>query len=106
MTRRPKELQRALGEGPLLQADPQRDLPSQVEVRSRLCLLIGCPFIGLQEQRRRQQARRNARATVVQTVEVGEVLVAEQLSLVHGKKAVEGVPTHVIEVGVLATTQV
>jgi hypothetical protein len=50
-----------------------------------------------------EKARRDARATVVQTVEVGEVLVAEQLLPVQGEETVEGVPSHVVEVGMLAT---
>jgi hypothetical protein len=45
----------------------------------------------LQEQRRRQQARRNARATVVRAIEVGEILVSEQFFPVQGEEAVKGV---------------
>jgi hypothetical protein len=37
---RPKQLQRALGEGPLIQTHAQRDLPAQVEVRPPLGLLV------------------------------------------------------------------
>ena len=83
---RPKQLQRALGEGPLLQADAQRHLPAQVEVRPRLGLLVRYSLVGLQEQRRRQQARWDARSPVVRAVEVGEVLVAEQLSRCKARK--------------------
>jgi hypothetical protein len=60
----------------------------------------------LQKQRRRQQARRDARTPVVHAVEVGEVLVAEQLFAMHSEEAVEGVPPHVIEVGMLAAIRI
>jgi hypothetical protein len=40
----------------------------------------------------------NTRAPVVRAVEVGEVLVTEQLSPVGGEEPVEGVPTHVIQI--------
>src|SRR5215207_6915377 len=103
---RPKQLQRALGEGSLLEADSQRDFPAQIEVRLRLCFLIGDSFVGLQKQRRRQKARGDARAPVVRAVEVGEVLVAEQLPPVQSEEAVEGVPPHVIEVGMLAAVRI
>jgi hypothetical protein len=45
----------------------------------------------------------NAWSPVVRTVEIGEVLVAEQLVPVQSEEAVEGVSPHVIQVGVLAT---
>lgn len=54
----PKQLQRTLGEETLLlQTYAQRDLPAQVEVRSCFGLLVGYSFVGLQEQRRRQQTQ-------------------------------------------------
>jgi hypothetical protein len=99
---RPKQLQSALGERPLPEADSQRDFPAQVEVRSRLGFLVGDTLVGLQEQRRRQQARRDARTPVVQAIQVGEVLVTEQLFAVQSEEAVEGVPSDVIEVGMVA----
>src|SRR5215203_3133329 len=99
---RPKQLQRALGERPLPEADSQRDFPAQVEVRSRLGFLVGDTLVGLQEQRRRQQARRDARTPVVQAIQVGEVLLTEQLFAVQSEEAVEGVPSDVIEVGMVA----
>jgi len=99
---RPEQLQRTLGERPLFQADLQRDFPAQVEVRPRLGLFVGNPFVGLQEQRRSQQARRDARSPVVRAVKVGEVLVREQLFAVAGEEAVDGVPSHMSEIRVLA----
>jgi hypothetical protein len=48
---RPKQLQRALGKGPLLQTYAQRHLLAQIEVRSRFGLLVGYSLIDLQEQR-------------------------------------------------------
>jgi hypothetical protein len=89
---RPKQLQRALGEGPLLKANPQCHLPAQVEVRPRLGLLVGRSLVDLQEQRRRQQTWGNTRAPIVRAIEVGEVLVVEQFSAVGGEEAIEGVP--------------
>jgi hypothetical protein len=50
---RPKQLQRTFGKRLLLQANPQRDFPAQVEVRPRFGLLVGDSLVDLQEQRRR-----------------------------------------------------
>jgi hypothetical protein len=99
---RPKELQRTLGEGTLLQTYAQRHLPAQLELGPRLGLLVGYSLMGLQEQRRRQQARGDARTPVVRAIEIGEVLLAQEFSAVGGEESVEGVSPHVIQVGVLA----
>jgi hypothetical protein len=48
---RPKQLQRALGEGAFLQTYAQRYLPAQVEVRPRLGLLVRYSVVDLQQQR-------------------------------------------------------
>src|SRR5437879_13325309 len=51
----------------------------------------------LQEEGGSQQARRHARPALIPAVELGELLVSEQLTPVSGQEAVEGVAPDVVE---------
>src|SRR5207245_7185874 len=75
----PKQLQGALGERALVEADPQGDLPAQIEGGPRRGLVVGDPVVRLQEQRARPQARGHARASVIRTVPRREMLVTKAL---------------------------
>jgi len=98
-----EQLQGALGEGALLQADAERHRPAQVEVGPRLGLLVGDAVVGLQQQRRRQQARRDARPPVGQAIEAGEVLIPEQVVALTGEHTVERVPTDMIQIRMIGS---
>ena len=76
---RSKLLQRAFGEWTRFQFNPQRHLPAQVVVGALFGFVIRDVVVGLQHQRRRQQAGWHARAPIVAAIQVGKVLVAEQL---------------------------
>src|SRR5579859_2962343 len=56
-----EQLQRRLGERTLFHLQTQRHLPARVKGCPLPRLLVGNPVVYLQQQRRRQQARRHAR---------------------------------------------
>ena len=76
----PEQLQRTLGKGSILNLNPQRHLPTDVEVSPRLGLGVAHLVVGLQQQRRGQQAGRHAVPSIVRTVDLGEIVIAEQLA--------------------------
>lgn len=51
----------------------------------------------LQQQRAGQQARRHARPPVRQAIQLGKVIVAEELIALPGEEAVEAVAADVVE---------
>ena len=77
---RPEHLQRTLGKGSVLNLNPQGDFPPDVEVGPRLGLGVADLVVGLQQQRRGQQAGRHAVPSIVRTVDLGEIVIAEQLT--------------------------
>ena len=87
-----------LGKGSILNLNPQGDFPPDVEVSPRLSLGVADPVVGLQQQHRRQQAGHHAGAAIVRTVQLGEISIAEQLPPQRGQQAVEGVPTHQVQI--------
>ena len=95
---RPEQLQRALGEGALVQLKVQRDLPAQVQLRPTRGFRIRHPVMGLQQQREAQQPRRHAVAPVVRAVQCGEVRIPKQLAPVHGEEPAKAVLAHEPEV--------
>jgi hypothetical protein len=100
-----KELQRALGEGAVVEADPQRNLPAQVEGGAGGRPLVGDVVVGLQEQRGGEQARGEARPPIVGSVQRGEGLVAKDLPAPGGEEPVEGLPPDVGEIEVIGLKQ-
>lgn len=48
----------------------------------------------------------DTRTPIIRAIEVGEVLVPKQLFPVQGEEAVEGVPSYVIEVGMVAVVRI
>ena len=77
---------------------PQRHLPPLVIGGPLPCLGVGAPLIGLQEQGHAEQVRRYARSPKLGVVELGEVLVPEQLVPMPGQKAIEGSVPDVLQV--------
>ena len=59
---------------------PGRHFPPDVEVSPRLGLGVAHLVVGLQQQRRGQQAGRHAVPSIVRTVDLGEIVIAEQLA--------------------------
>ena len=100
-----EESQRALGDGPVLQPNPQRHFPAQVEVSPGLGFLVRHALVGLKQQRRRQQAWRHTRPAVVAAVEVGEVLIPEQLTALTGQGSLEGVPPDMVQIEMVGLEQ-
>ena len=94
----PEHLKGALGKGTLLNLNPQGHLPPDVKVGSGLGLSVAHLVVGLQQQRRGQQAGRYAGATIVQTIQLAELSVAEQLPSQRGQQTVKGVPAHQVEI--------
>jgi hypothetical protein len=95
---RPKELERALGEGLVINSHSQGHLPLKVIVGAPLRLIIRGPIIGLKQQGHGQETRRDTSSAVVQAIHAGETLVPEQLSCVLGEKAVERLPAHEVQI--------
>ena len=93
-----EHLQRALGEGPILYLNPQRHLPADVEIGPGLGLGVADLVVGLEQQRRGQQAGRHAFPAVVRAIELSEVGVPEQPAPQRGQETVEGVHPHVVQV--------
>ena len=60
-----EHLQCALGKGPVLHLNPQGHFPAEVKVSSGLGLGVAHLVVGLEQQRRRQQAGRHAVPAVV-----------------------------------------
>ena len=93
-----KHLQRALGEGPVFRLNPQRHFPPEVKVSPGFRLGVADLVVGLEQQRRRQQAGRHAVPAVVRAVELGKIRVPEQPAPHRGQQAVEAFPPHVVQV--------
>ena len=68
---------RAIGCGPV---GEQTGQVPDVEIGPGLRLSVAHLVVGLQQERRGQQAGRHAGATIVQTIQLGEVGIAEQLA--------------------------
>ena len=94
----PNHLERALGEGPVLNLDSQGHFPADVEVGPGFGLGVAHLVVGLQQQRRGQQAGRHTVPAVVGSVEFGEITVPEQLAPQRCQQAVKGVSSHVVQV--------
>ena len=73
-----KHLQPTLGKGPVFHLNPQGYFPPEVKVGPGLGLGVAHLVVGLEQQRRRQQAGRHTVPAVVGTVELGEIRVSEQ----------------------------
>lgn len=101
----PKELKGALGEGTLVEADPQGGgapwAPAQIEGGARRRLVVGDPIVRLKKEGNRQKAGRDARTPIVQRVEGGELLVGEDLVPLARQEAVEGPAFDEVEVEVI-----
>ena len=83
----PEHLQRALGKWSILNLNPQRHLPADVEVSPGLGFSVADLVVGLQQEGSGQQAGRHAVPVVDGEVEPSEVGAPEQ----PAPQAVEGV---------------
>ena len=95
---RSKLLERALGKRPHVHFDAQRDFPLQIERGSTCGFVIRDPVVGLQHQRRRQQARRHTRSSIVLAVQLGEICISKQLIPLARQVPIEGPPAHELAV--------
>jgi len=100
-----KDLQGALGEGALVKRNTQSDLPAQVEVGALFGLLVRDAVVGLQEQGGGQEARGHAGTTVIQDVQRGELVIAEELSTLARQETVEGIRPDEAEEDVIGLEQ-
>ena len=87
-----------LAKGPVLHLNPQGHLPTEVEVGPGLGLGVADLVVGLQQQRRGQQAGRHTVPAVVGTIELGKICVPEQPAPQRGQQTVEGLPPHMVKV--------
>src|SRR5450756_138441 len=102
---RPKQLQGTLHERPRLERQAQCGFPAQVKRRPRRGFLIRHPVVGLQQQYCREEAGGNTRTTIVQNVQRGKLIVAEQLATLASQETVKRSAPDEIQIEVVGLKQ-